>query len=279
MSKIFLAISTGTGELENLKELTQNFYNFDGLAVTYHGNKEDEEYKILDSRKGNGFVEIIPYFYHHGHDLNHILFNPKIDQSSWLLLRDSSERINPEFAANIKNFINMLEYNGINTVYNYSKLLLFKRFPHQSFMNSPHWGLSGAQDKMISIEKSGLFQKEEDYCYSIRNKNRDKYHFVGHYLKYFSNILDSNHCLLGNESNKEQYIKDETIRRQFRLYLEQNNYLPLTKDKFIWICNNKLDDIRDLINNNKILNDSYRYLVLDRTDFNDDHDNSNLIKV
>jgi hypothetical protein len=279
MSKIFLAISTGAGEIENIKELTASFYNFDGLAVTYHGTKEDEEYKLLENRKGNGFVEIIPYFGHHGHDLNHILFNPKIDQSSWLLLRDSSERVNPDFAANIKDFIKMLEYNGINTVYNYSKLLLFKRFPHQYFVNSPHWGLVGVQDKMISIEASGLFSREEDYCYSIRNRNRDKYHFVWHYLKYFSNILDSNHCLLGNEKNQNQFQIDEGNRRQFRRYLETNNYLPLTPEKFIWICNNKLEDIKYLINNNKILNDAYRYLVLKQTDFNDDHDNNNLVKI
>lgn len=278
MSKVFLAISTGSGELDNLKELTSNYYNFDGLAVTYHGDKEDEEYKLLDSRKGIGFVEIIPYYGHHGHDLNHILFNPIIDQSSWLLLRDSSERINPKFSADLKNFILSLEQNNVNTVYNYSKLLLFKRFPHQFFVNTPHWGLSGAHGNILKLDETGWFKSEEEYCYSNRNKNRDKYHFVFHYLRYYC-LLDSNHCLLGCEQDQDRFNQRESLRRQFRAYCDGLGILPMTIDKFKWLYNNKLDDIKEYLNKEKILNDAVRYLVLGLTDFNDDHDFSNMIKI
>jgi len=277
MSKIFLAIST-QNEVENIKELTSSYYNFDGIAAVDHFST-DGTFELLESRKNNGFVIQIPYFSQHSHDLNTILLHPKIDQDSWILLRDSSERINDNFSKNIRQFVDILEKNNVNTVSNYSKILLFKRFPNQLFVGTPHWGLHGARGGFLKIEETGWFENEEDYCYSVRNKNRDEWHFIWHYAKYAFNSLDSNHCLLGFEKSPNLYKQQESLRLQFRRYLETNNYLPLQKDKLIWILKNKIDECGYIVNNFKILNDFYRYYILNRKDFKDDHNISDMIKV
>src|SRR5688572_30650750 len=146
MSKIYLIISTDEKEYDNIKELTGIWNDFDGLGVTFHGSNHSVAYKLLEERKKSGFVECIPYFGAHDHDLNHILFNPIIKIGSWLLKIDSSERLNPFFTSNIKPFIKMLENNGVNTVYQRSKLMLFRRWPHQAFSSTPHFGFSGGQN-------------------------------------------------------------------------------------------------------------------------------------
>lgn len=265
MSKIYLAISTDTREYENLKELTSVWESFDGLAVTYHGNTEDDAYKLLSERKKEGFIECIPYFQHHSHDLNHILFNPIIKLNNILILRDSGERLSTEFASNIRPFVKMLENNGINTVYQYSKLLMFRRFCHQWFTNTPHWQFNGAQPKMIEIEKTGWFKDDKEYCYSVRNEKRDKYHFINHFVSYYL-ILDGNHNLLGLENfgnPQELFPILEQQRINFLFYLQtlgiDNNINSLHE----YVKQNGLNDkLKEFFNNNLILNQWYRFTFL-----------------
>lgn len=272
MYKIYLAISTDEKELDNLKELTSIYKDFDGLAVTFHGSTDSDAYKLLLDRKGDGFVECIPYFGAHSHDLNHILFNPQIKIGDWILLRDSAERINPNFSSNIYPFIRMLENNEVNTVYQHSKLLLFKRFPHQKFVSTPHWGFQGGQDKVVSVESQNWFKDDSEYCYSVRNQ-RAPFSWIDHYVRYYL-ILDSNHNLLGahNFGNEfEVFQQKETVRSQFLLYLRKigvdNNLISLKN----YILNNKLTpELQYFFNNALILNQFYCYHVLKDTDLQHD---------
>lgn len=269
MNNVYLGIITDKGQFKNLEELTSIYNYFDGLAVTYHGSPNDEEFKLLNERKGCGFIECIKYFGHHSHSMNHFLFNPIVRVNDTIILRDSSERINIEFASNIKPFVKMLENNNINTVYQHSKLLLFRRFPFQSFNSTPHWGFSGARDNKIQIEKMGWFKEDKEYCYSVRNDTRDKYHFVDAFMRYYL-ILDSNHNLLGLENfgNPSQLFPIlEQQRMSFLLYLQElgiNNDVDTIKN---WLLSKeddwKLPDkMKEYINSILILNQFYRYHVL-----------------
>ncbi len=263
MSKIYLAISTQNEE-KNIESLTSVYDSFDGICAVDHFST-DKTFDILKSRCKEGFVEQIKYYGHHGHDLNHVLFNPQIRVGDWLLLRDSSERINPDFAVNIKPFIKMLENSGVNSVYQYSKLLLFRRFPHQYFLNTPHWGFHGAQSKTIAIEQQNWFTVDFEYCYSSR-VNRDKYHFVDAFMRYYL-ILDSNHNLLGLENfgdPTQLFPTLEAGRIDFIFYLQElkiNTNVDAVKEYFI---NEPLlpDKMKEFINNNLILNQFYRFWKL-----------------
>lgn len=272
MSNIFIGLITDNKELNNLKELIKVSGNFSGLAVTYHGKSDEEGFQLLNDNKGYGFIECLPYVGHHEHSKNHWLFNPKIKLFDWVLIIDSAERINSDFAFNIKPFIKMLENQNINSVYNYSKLLLFKRFPNQFFTSTPHWGFQGARNHAISIEKEPWFRIEKEYVYSIRDQ-RPKLSWVNHYLRYYL-CLDSNHNLLGAEhfgDPADVFQKREHTRMQFLLYLQrigvENNENALIN---YWKNNPLSDDMEKFVSSVRILNDAYLYNVLGDEDLTDD---------
>jgi len=265
MSRIYIGIITDSGKFDSLNALTAPYTHFDGLAVTYHGKPEDNEYKLLMERKKGGFVECIKYLGHHAHSMNHFLFNPQICLGDWILLRDTDERINEEFAANIRPFIKILENNGINSVYQHSKLLLFKRFPHQQFNSTPHWGFHGAQSKMIKIEETTWFKDDSEYCYSVRNENRDKYSFIDHFMRYYL-INDSNHNLLGLENFGDPNILFPILESKRILFLEYLNKINVNNNteslKKCILEHDLSPEFKVFFNSNLILNQFYRYHVL-----------------
>lgn len=278
MSKIYIGLIT-QNQKQNIDELTSVAKYFDGLAAVDHFSN-DGTYELLQERKGNGFVEQIQWYGHTGHSMNHFLFNPILDQDSWILLRDSSERINEDFARNIHKFVNLLERSNIYSVINYSKMMLFKRFPNQFFTNTPHWGLQGSQPGYLRIEESGLFKSEEEYCYSVRNKNRDEFHFINHYFKYYL-ILDSNHCLLGCENNIKEFERREILRREFLRYCRAELSIDPTVANLIsfWTKNPLTDKMKYFINSELILNNAYTYNILGNRDITDKHDKNTIVII
>lgn len=257
---------------QNIDELTSVAHHFDGLAAIDHYST-DGTHEILESRKGDGFVVQLPYYGHHGWSMNGFLFHPKVEDGTWILLRDSSERISETFAQNIRQFVAMLENNGINSVYQYSKLLLFKRFPHQQFGNTPHWGLQGAHPNAIQIDQTGLFKSDEEYCYSVRNR-RPLFHWVGAYLRYYL-LHDSNHCLLGLK-DQSLFPARDAKRSAFRQFVRARGY-PVTIDGVKALFSEPLDDeTKAHINAELILHDYYRHEILGDTTLTDKHDPSSI---
>lgn len=282
MSKIYIGITT-QNDKENIEQLTSVFDCFDGLAAVDHFSN-DGTYELLKSRMKDGFVEQIPYWGQHSHSLNHLLYHPKIEIGSWILLRDSKERVAESFAKNIKAFIGLLETSNINSIYQYSKLLLFKRFAQQYFQSTPHWGFHGARANYIQIENMGWYKNDEEYCYSVRNKNRDQFHFVFHYLKYYL-FLDSNHGLLGLENKgdiNKLFPARENIRLTFRSKLINNGYscnIDGVKRLMTEMKDGKADWAKEFFNGEKILNDAYRYYIFEDKLFKDNHDWSDIVKI
>lgn len=272
MSKIYLGISTDEKEYDNIKDLTSVWKHFDGLAVTFHGSKDSDAYKLILERIKDGFVECRDYWGEHSYDLNAILFNPILKLGDWILLRDSAERINESFASNIRPFIRLLDNQKINTAYQRSKLLLFRKFPHQEFSGTPHWGFRNPQPEMISIEKQSWFKDDNEYCYSVRDE-RPQFHWIDSYLRYYL-LPNSNHNLLGAEhfgNPSEVFIQKENIRMQFLLYLQSIGVNNTIDDIINYWKNNELTiEMRLFISNVRILNDAYLYHVIGRTDLTDD---------
>lgn len=279
MSKVYIALIT-QNERANIEELTSVAHHFDGLAAVDH-NSTDGTYELLDSRKGAGFVLQLPYLGNHSWSMNGFLFHPTIEVGSWLLLRDSNERIAEPFAAQIRPFIALLESRGIETVYQWSKALLFRRRPHQFFAGTPHWGLQQARQPAIQIDQTGLFAKDEDYCYSVRGRNRDRFHFVGAYLRYYL-LLDTNHLLLASDKADAvgmTYQIREAQRLAFREMLIRRGY-PVTVDGVKQLMKDGLDsEARRHFETDKVLNDAYRYFQLGRTDFVDNHDWRDMVPI
>lgn len=264
--KVYIGLITGHGEEKNIEELTSVSKHFDGLAAVYHTEHGmvDPTYDILYDRKGDGFVVKRQFYQHHSHSMNDFLLNPQLEVGSWVLLRDSCERVNESFAKDLHNFLALMELNKINTIYNYSKLLLFKKFEHQIFQGSPHWGLQGAQPGYLSIDQQKWFKNEEEYCYSVRGNVRPEHHFIDHFVKYY--LYDSSNHLLLDYPNQEDFQKNEIKRQNFKDYCRKNS-IPLTVDsiKKLLTAETINDNIKKFVNESRILSDFYRFHKLKHT--------------
>ncbi len=286
-NKIYIGLITDNSQFDNIKALTEVYDYFDGLVVTYHsdGNsKEEDTWKLLNERKKDGFINVDSFIQNHAHSMNRFLLDPRIvEYRDWILLRDSAERINTEFAANIRGFLNEVIQNNIQTVYNYSKCLLFQKTPDLFFHGTPHWGLQGVSGNNLALETfGGIFANETNYCYSVRGETRPQDHWIGHFLKYYLYQV-SNHMLLGNENNHAQYYKSESMRRGFRSFLINECGLgPVLKHEDLiayWKNNPLTDKHKEFINKESILNNAYHYFVKEMPYASVKNNNDNKITI
>lgn len=261
-NKIYIGLITSAGNAEHLEWYKMASKYIDGLAVTWHGEKDDG-YMTLDHNKGCGFIVNTEYYGHHGLSMNNWFLNPKIRPGSWIIIRDTLEQCTEQFLSNVREFTNELERRNINTVYQYSKLLLFKKFEHQYFVNTPHWGLSGVRPQAVAIETIPGFEKPESYAFSIRHAVRPRHDFIDHFVKY-TLIDSSNNLLLGNEDNQKQVVIDEEVRYKFKEYLQDVCKIELTVDALKhYLINVELTyEMKWFLNYFRYLNDFYCFHVL-----------------
>ncbi len=279
--KLFFCAMVGPGSLENLKELLEPIKQyFDGICVVLHdarGSKEDE---YLESIKGEGAVIHLPFSKRHAFSRNHFLWCGGIPEGSWICMADHLERINPSFAANLRNMIAGFETQGINTCFYYNKAFIYQQHESLEFSGSPHEGLRRNDGQMRAIELSTYFPVESDVRYSVRHLKRDMpFSWVDHYLKYYvSYPWGSNHCLLGNcdrpweGTEMEIFQRREAVRLTFRDEMRRRG-VPLTCAalKDYWLSHPLDDKMRYYLNKDKILQDAWRLYVQKDETVNDNH--------
>lgn len=262
MSKIYIGLITSNGNTQYL-----NWYNgisnyIDGLAVVWHG-KRDLGFDILNNNKGEGFIIEREFYGNHSHSMNDFFLNPKIRPGDWIILRDTLEQLHPAFLSDIRKLIGKLEENNINSVFQYSKLFIFKKTEHQLFMGSPHWGLQRPEPGYLEIDKQPGFEDPRNYAFSIRNDIREPDHFINHFVKYY--LYDSsNHLLLGREGNNNEFQLHENIRLKLKKYCQENLKIELNVDSLLSFIKTKgLDfELKFYFNFEPILNSFYCYHIL-----------------
>ena len=275
MQKLHICGITKCGEEKNLRELLAPLYPYyDALNWVFH-LPVDEGYEYLKSIKKDGKIQTLEFCNRLDFSRNHYLFNGTMQTGDWMIFLDDVERLYPVFFENWKELKNILDYNNIDGCVLHGKRFLYRYSEYLEHRGNPHEGVSGAKN-VIELTSLDKYKDITWFFGSVRNINRDKYHFVAHYLKYYC-YPNSNHCLLGCESDIPRFHNRQRVRHQFRQYCEQIGVLPMTPEKFQWLCANKMSEIRDFINKEKILNDAYRYFFLNKKDFNDDHDYNNII--
>lgn len=264
-NKIYIGLITQAGNDQYF-----NWYNMaskyvDGLAITWHGSK-DGGYDTLNKNKGCGFIIESEYWGHHAHSMNNWLLNPAIRPGSWIIIRDTLEQCNENWLKNIKQFCFDLEKSNINTVCQYSKFFMFKKYEHMFFSNTPHWTLNGFRHHILNIENQKGFENPRDYSYSIRNDIRSKSHWVNHFLSYY--LIDgSNHLLLGRENNQQEFQIHEQVRYKFKEYIEKELGVESKVNSLInYWKNNELNyQMKWFIGFERILNDAYCFNVLNHS--------------
>lgn len=260
--KVWLGIITQDSE-KDVKELLEVAPYFDGVAAVCHEPINDGTYDLLNKAKGDGFVIKRPYYFHNGHSMNEFLLNPTIKINDWIVLRDSSERLNTTFAKEIKNFAAMLNKQGVETVIQRGKILMFKRWFNQQFVNGIHWGLSGARSKYVEMEKcEGFKDNDESYAYSLRNENRPKDHRYYHECKYIIDYgVNGNHIQLFHPNSLELEKHQNELAKFFDL-LDGLGIKNATQLIEYWKTHSLTEEMTHHINLERPFRNAYRYFVL-----------------
>jgi glycosyltransferase involved in cell wall biosynthesis len=182
MPKLFLCGIT-QNQKQNIDELTKDVYKlFDGLIFVDHFSKDGTS-EILAFRRGLGEIIQRPWRQAHDHSMNEFLYAGIMKEGDWFVLRDSSERLNPEWVAQIKStLIPELEKRQCDTLYQRGKVLLARYHFDLFFYGTPHWGLQGQKTKAIDV---GTNDESNDikYAYSTRNL-RTKEEWIRQDIKY-----------------------------------------------------------------------------------------------
>lgn len=263
--KIWLGIITQDSE-KDIKELLEVAPYFDGLAAVCHEPINDGTYDLLETAKGEGFVIKRPYYFHNSHSMNEFLLNPKIRLGDWIVLRDSSERLNVEFAKELKTFVKTLDAQTIGTVYQRGKVLMFRRWFNQQFVNGIHWGLFGARPNYIEIDKTPGYEDDKTHAYSLRNETRPAGHRYYHECKYlFDYGVNGNHLQLFHNHVNDLELHQNEMVKFFSLLsdLGVNNTNELIE---YWKNNPLSKEMRYYINMERPFRNCYRYYILKHSD-------------
>lgn len=277
MSKIYFCAMAGPNSVDNLIELIDPIHRyFDGIVVVLHDARDSDEDYYLESIKDEGAVIHLPFARRHDFSRNAYLWCGPIQEDDWIVQCDVLERIPPAFAANLRSFIADLESQSINAVFYYNKPFIYQQHESLEFTGSPHEGLRRHDGKMKAIELSKYYPNEPDIRYSVRATKRDTpFSWVGHYFKYYLYPYGSNHCLLGNCDRGDEmaiFKVRETMRNSFRDELKRRG-VPRTAEavKDHWVKVPLDATMRRFVNEEKVLNDAYRYFILNDLTVRDEH--------
>lgn len=288
MSRLFLTLVCGPGSLEDLRELWEPIQQyFDGLTCVFHGGYHDPEVAYLDAVRGEGRVILLPYVGRHDMSRNVALHSGVIQPGDWVMQCDTLERLNPDF---IRDYVVRLAQTSlpaeqVNTYFYYGKPFLFQYHESLRYMGTPHEGLRRDDGQMHAMELNPQWPDESKVRLNVRPiKRTDPYHWVGHYVRYYlATPWGSNHCLLGNEHRGDPmklYQEREALRIEVREYLRGLG-VPLNEGglRKVLTSNPMPDKLREYVNKERILNDAYRYWVLNDLTVRDDHTWAGMVTI
>lgn len=266
-SKLHICGLCKSGDTEELKASLLPLYDYyDALQYVIHEPIDTELYDFLDSIKKDGKIIKTEWCQRLDFARNNYLFRGNMKTGEFFINLDSKEKLFPEFFKLwpqlkeflIKNNIDGVLLSGKRFLYRYSEFLEHRGNPHEYIANA---------NNVVELTSFGIFKDTSWYWHNVHTDGkRDKYQYIWHFINYYC-FPASNHCLLGRDNNQKEFYEHDAVRREFRLYCEKSDLLPLTQEKFIWLCNNKLDDIRKFVNYEKYLNDGYHYFINGREEY------------
>jgi glycosyltransferase involved in cell wall biosynthesis len=267
--KVYLCGIT-QNQLKNIDDLTKNCYQaFDGL-IYVDGGSTDGTKELLEERKGCGQVIYRKWTNDHDFQMNEFLRQGPMKIGDWFVLRDSRERFNTEWIADIKNLISKAKNSGIRSIYNYGKGFAFEYYDDMFFHGSPHWGLVGARNQAVDLSQF-FDENKKEHTWRLRDgeddPERDESYYIDHFFKYYYVYGRSNHLLLGRENDREGFQKAEARRVEFRMYCHSIG-LEFTADSFLnYARNSGIGDakFKNFINSEDILKDFYRKKILNES--------------
>lgn len=280
-SKPYLCGITSSGNKQLLEEMVEPIKHLvRGLVFTFHYPKDDGA-DYLEANKGDGEIIYAKWCQRHGYSQNHFLYQGPMQDGDYFILLDSAERISAEFLTNkYPQIQSQMQERNIAMVANYGKGFIFRYNEQLEFRNSPHWNSINLDGSTANLELPLT-----DF-WNVRAQYRDKFQWVGHYVKYMLYPAGSNHALLGLEKNgnpQELFPKREKLRLEFRKYLKNELGVELTVGAFKrYLRENDgryPEKFKFYLNKEKVWNDAYRYWVLKDESLLDNHDFKDMVVV
>lgn len=271
----------GPGNLEIIKETIEPIASyFDGIVAVFH-NPPDAGATLLEQIKGAGKIIYVDFTKRYDFSRNHYLYCGPIQNGDFCVQTDLLEKIPLSFAGRLDYFITQLKSSNLNTCYYYGKPFVFEFTDDLEYRGNPHEGLFRPIFGHRGIELSHIEPDESKVRQNLRPiKRTDKFHFVTHYLFYYLFPSTSNCCLLGWEHKKPQEIQARNnLRIEFCQFLTDSGY-PRTVDGVIdFFKQTSFSKFQRFVNEEKVLNDFYRFKILGLTDIIDGHDEKMIKKI
>jgi len=264
-SKIWLCGMT-RDDKKNISEIVKYSKYFDGLIWVDNGSTDGTK-ELLEENKGEGKVIDSVWCNRHSFSMNFYLNYGGMKNGDWFFTCDGQERFNEKFLGGIRNLLESLESQGVQTLFLYGKLLGAKFYDDQFFHGSPHYGLQNIRQGALDLKE--YWPDEKDSRYRLMDGEeggRPVDNFVNHEIKYYL-YGESNHLLLGRENKIEEYQDLERDRVSFRLLCQERYGLSFTSDSLLSLL--KTDKWKDdevfvkIFKKQHILKTFYRYRVLE----------------
>lgn len=285
--KLWLTSMSGPGEVENIVEMIEPILDYlDGIIwVLNDCPVDDPGARYLDTVKKGGKIIHRSFLPRYSHLMNETLFCGLIEENDAVLFLDPLERAVEPFVKKIKSeLIPFMDEAGVDVIYAWGKPYLFLYLETLEYRNSPHWSLSGFSGR--AVEWSNIEKDENLVRKNMRPiKRTDKFHWVGHLLRYFISFpAGSNSALLGLDHfpggmTQENFNEREAKRLEFRKEMKARGF-PLTVDGFKSMMSGDLDEVlKDFLRGEKVLSDAYHYLIKGRTDVKDSHNPADALPI
>ena len=282
--KMWLTLVCGENSIDDIRELWEPIKDhFAGLCAVCHAHPKSEEAIYLEANKKDGRIVYLPYVGRH--DLSRIVaVHCGVIQDGQIVVQfDALERLNPSFAAAIPELVTNL--SQVDAFFYYGKIFIYRYHESVTFSGTPHEGWHMQHKRAVTLELSKAYPNEKDVRLNVRPLKRDAFHFVNHYLGYYLHPWGSNHLRLGADRAQAAGISfedRENRRMAFREFCRKQGIGLKANEVIEYMVKHKQDaapEFKDHVQNEKILNDVWRYHVMGLRDFGDDHDHKNLVDI
>lgn len=268
MTKLWLTSMSGPDQIENIKEIVEPIAHLlDGIIWVFNDTfitDPGSMYLQGLNLKTKVIHRDWPTGRHH-HSMNETLFTGLIEEEDLVLFCDPLERPMPPFVGRIKEeLLPLMQESETSVIYYYGKPFLFRYFETLEYRLSPHWTLTGYPGR--AVEWANIEPNEDLVRKNMRPiKRTDKFHWVGHFAKYFLYPAGSNSVALGLDhfppgDRNQQFIERETKRLEFRRLMKRRGF-EVTMVGLKKMLEGPLDEeLKGYLRGEKILSDYWHFL-------------------
>jgi len=288
-NKIYLSGITYCKAIEAVKEnIVPIAKYFDGLNFVINRGDENKGeidlIELLDKNRGDGFIHVQDWIDRYDFSRNRYLLDPRVLDGDTLVIVDSLEKLDEDFAKiSIPELSKFMESQNIDVIFLHGKTFMVRKNEGMSYVNAVHEQIHPIH-RAVELTQIQGFEDSSKYFTNTRPEVRDGNHWVKdcHFLKYY--CYSYIQCLMGAEGDDELFKKRVKLRSEFKTYCRENDidFSPegiLLAWKFCDSLEGGMSRFSKFINEEKILNDVFRYHILGQKELRSDWNFGNMIKI